>query len=406
MYKNSNSQLVITATQGSEKLGYVVIDSEIGGRSCGGLRMLPDISEDEIRGLARAMTLKYGYLGLPQGGAKAGLFGDPEASQEERRERLADFAYAIAPLLRNRVYTPGADMGTDNTDIRYLLETVGVKVKRRELRGSKSGYYTALTVFAGVQQAGQLLGLPLSGSSAAIEGFGKVGGELASLLTNANVRVVAISTTKGALFNPKGLDVARLRELASQKGSELVEHYPDAEKIACSELLQLPVDFLCPCARHDSIHADNVARIRAKVICPGANNPVTPEAERSLFEREVFCLPDFVTNSGGVLGGTMEFAGVRERQIFDFILKYVGARIKSLLEEAQRRKVLPREVAVPFSLNRFEAMCRNSEKRNFLGRSFDMGLELYRRGWIPGALSARLSPFYFRQKLNGAAAKE
>ncbi|MDI7277102.1 MAG: Glu/Leu/Phe/Val dehydrogenase dimerization domain-containing protein, partial [Anaerolineae bacterium] len=98
------------------------------------------VDEEEIRGLARAMTLKYGFLGLPQGGAKAGVRGDPEAPLPERRERLLAFARAIAPLLQRRIYVPGTDMGTDNADIRTLLQVVGVRVKARELRGTDSGY--------------------------------------------------------------------------------------------------------------------------------------------------------------------------------------------------------------------------------------------------------------------------
>ena len=395
------SQLVITAADGPEKLGYVVIDSEIGGRSSGGLRMLPDISEDEIRCLARAMTLKYGFLGLPQGGAKAGLFGNPEASKEERRERLAAFSQVIAPLLRNRVYVPGTDMGTTNADIGYLLESVGVKVKKRELRGTDSGYYTALTVFAGVEQAAKFLDLSLSGSSVAIEGFGKVGSSVAMLMAEANARIAAISTSKGALFNSKGLDVFRLRELAMEKGSDLVDHYTNADRMDCSELLQLPIDILCPCARHNSINDNNVEQIQPKIVCPGANIPITPKAERSLFERGVLCLPDFVTNSGGVLGGTMEFASLSKDKIYGFILKYVGACIKELLLTAHRQNVLPRDIAIPLAQRRFEIMRRNAQKRNLLGRSFELGLEFYRRGMIPGSLSSWLSPTYFKRKLDG-----
>jgi glutamate dehydrogenase/leucine dehydrogenase len=140
-------------------MGYLVIDSFVGARSCGGLRMPPDIDKAEICSLAQAMTLKYGFLGLPQGGAKAGVRGNAEASSEDRRRVLKAFGTAIAELLQSRVYGPATDMGTDNADIRSMLHSVGVPVKPRELRGTQSGYYTALTVMAGAKQAAKHLGL-------------------------------------------------------------------------------------------------------------------------------------------------------------------------------------------------------------------------------------------------------
>ena len=94
--QKDETQLVCRATRGSEAVGYVVIDSTVGGRSYGGLRMTQDVDEAEVRALARAMTLKFGFLGLPQGGAKGGVCFDPEAPLAERRECLTAFGQAIA----------------------------------------------------------------------------------------------------------------------------------------------------------------------------------------------------------------------------------------------------------------------------------------------------------------------
>jgi glutamate dehydrogenase (NAD(P)+) len=398
-WEKHGSQLVCTVALGSSVMGYVVIDSVVGGRSCGGLRMLPDIDEEEMRSLARAMTLKYGFLGLPQGGAKAGVIGNPESSQEERWLHLEAFGRAIAPLLRSYVYFPGTDMGTNNADIRHMLGAAGVPVRRRELRGTNSGYYTALTVKAGAKQAAKHMGLTLSGSSVAIEGFGKVGSALAGLLAALNARVVAISTLKGAIFNPQGLDVTKLEHLAAKEGSRVVKLYPEAGRIDRAALLELPVDLLCPCARGNSLHADNADRVKARIICPGANNPVTREAEEMLSKRGVLCMPDFVTNCGGVLGGTMEFAAVSKIRIAAFIERHIGARAEWLLNEAARQGVLPREVAVSIAQRRFEQVQRDAEHPTALARLFNFALELYRRGCIPGPLVASLSLPYFEKSL-------
>ncbi len=383
---------IITVTRGNELLGYVAIDSTMDGRCCGGLRMLPDVNEAEIAGLARAMTLKYGFLGLPQGGAKAGVRGDPEAPPEVRRERLLAFGREIAPMLCSRRYAPHPDMGTNNTDIRELLQSVGVKVKHRELRVKDSGYYTALTVMAGVKQGARHIGLDLSCASVAIEGFGKVGGALGGLLAAAQIRVVAVSTSRGALYNPRGLD---MKQLCAETGSSFVERYRDAEHLDRAALLELPVDVLCPCARHDSIHAGNASRIAAKLISPGANNPVTPEAERMLRERSVLCLPDFVTNSGGVLGGTMEFAMQPRDVIERFVDQQIGARIARLLGQSTP----PRELAERDARARFAAMHQAAEHPTLKGRLMEVGLECHRRGWVPGALIRKLSLSYFEKRV-------
>jgi glutamate dehydrogenase/leucine dehydrogenase len=169
--EKKKGQLIYTVASGSEVSGYVVIDSMVAGRSCGGLRMLPDVDKEEMSGLARSMTLKYGFLGLPQGGAKAGVRGDPASPRSLRWRLLKDFAGAIEPLLKTHTYAPGADMGTDNADIRYLLHSIGFSIKRRELRENHSGYYTARTVLAGVIQAAGHLALSLEGCTAAIEDF-------------------------------------------------------------------------------------------------------------------------------------------------------------------------------------------------------------------------------------------
>jgi glutamate dehydrogenase/leucine dehydrogenase len=252
------------------------------------------------------------------------------------------------------MYVPGPDMGTSNADIRFLLEVAGVRPQPRELRGTRSGHYTAVTVFSGVRQATRHLGMRLASCTVAIEGFGSVGSALAALLDQAEARVVAISTARGALYQPAGLDVPRLRRMAAEVGSRVVDVYPDAQRLERSALLELPVDVVCPCARHASVHAGNADRVKARIISPGANTPLTAAAERALFGRGVVCLPDFVTNSGGVLGETMEFASIDPARIAAFLERRIGARIEWILAEAARRETLPRDVVAPLALRRAE----------------------------------------------------
>jgi glutamate dehydrogenase (NAD(P)+) len=392
-------ELVCKATWNSKVLGYVVIDSLVNGRACGGLRMLPDIDEAEMRGLARAMTLKYGFLGLPQGGAKAGVLGDPEAPEPDRQILLSRFASSIAPLLTQRIYVPGTDMGTTNDDIRLVLSIAGLKPKKRELQGERSGYYTALSVFTSAKQAVHHIGKRLAGCSVAIEGFGKVGSALAQLLKQADARIVAVSTSNGALFDPNGLNLDRLLDLSGLNGNRWVEDYRDAEHLSLPELLELEVDLLCPCARHHCIHETNAPQVAARIICPGANNPITPEAERALTGRGILCVPDFVANSGGVLGGTMEFASIPVRNIAAFIDHYMGMQVSWILRKSSSQGMLPRQVATTLAMERIQQIKKVGKRRSISETFFSVGLELYRRGWIPGAMISPLSIGYFKKRM-------
>ena len=376
--------------------GYAVIDSTVCGRSCGGLRIAPDVSEEEMRILARSSTLKFGFPGLPQGGAKAGVSGDPDAPRAERLDLLVAFGRAISDILRDGSYMPFADMGTTNTDMRHMLDAIGVRIPRRALREYDSGYYTACSVLGGVLAASAHTGLDLAGATVAVEGFGKVGGALAGLLAEAGAKVVAVSTSRGALYNPNGLAVDKLTELARDVGSRVVEEYADADRMERSALLELPVDFLCPCARLHSLHEGNAGRVGARVICAGANNPLTSAAEEALSSRGILCLPDFVTNCGGVLGGTMAFASIRHDDIRAFIRDNIRSAVTGLLAEGDRTGRSARSIAEEAAMRRFERAKLAAEHPGSRGRLMNVGLSLYRNGFLPGWIVGRMAPGYFK----------
>lgn len=394
-------QVVWAARSGSQVLGWLVIDSTVAGRSCGGLRLTPDVSEQELRHLARSMTLKFGFLGLPQGGAKAGVIGDPEASLESRRDALGRFAAEIAPLLQQRRFRPHADMGTTDSIIRSMLTDIGAHPFSRELQETSSGFYTAVTVMCAIKQAFAHLGLPLSGRTVAIEGFGSVGRALAGLVDEAGATVVAISTSRGAIYQPEGINVQHMTELVRTTGSRVVEHVESRTRIECRELLELPVDILCPCAQHETINEHNQDRIAARVVCAGANNPITPEAQLHLEHRGVLCLPDFVSNCGGVLGGTLEYASVPRPAILRFVNRHIAPRITWLLEQSSAQGESASQIAARISLKRFaEVRTRSENGSPFIG-VFGRALEMYRRGLVPPFMVSQLSQRYVAANLAG-----
>jgi glutamate dehydrogenase (NAD(P)+) len=397
--RSDEGQCIYTVKRQAEVIGFIAIDSTIGGRARGGLRLLADVSEEEVRAAARTMTLKYGLLGLPQGGGKAGVRGDGEGPDDARRERLAEFARAIEPLLRERRYVPDPDLGTRAGDIRWMLQSVGMTVHRREWQHDRSGFYTAVSCLTSAVAAREHQRGSFDGCQVAIEGFGAVGSALADLLSRRAATVVAVSTSRGALYNPQGLDVPWLLRLASEIGSALVERYEEAERLPREALLELPVDLLAPCARYHSVHAGNVARVAASMICGGANDPLSADAERMLFERGVLYLPDFVTNCGGVLGGTLEFAGVRADRITALVERHTRRVVQSLLHEADRHMVPVRAPAEQLALSRHERIARAAQRPSVRTRALSLGLECYRRGWLPTALVASLAPGYIERQL-------
>jgi glutamate dehydrogenase (NAD(P)+) len=386
---------------GTRPIGYVAVATTIAGRAHGGLRIASDLSEQEIRCAAHAMTLKYGLLGLPQGGAKAGIIGDADAPLDEKRRLLHEFARATEPWLRARTYIPDADIGTSAPAIRWMMESIGMRVGRREWQANSSGAYTARSCLASALAVLDAIGLRLRECRVAIEGFGHVGSVLALLLHERGARVVAVSTSRGALFRPGGLDVERLVARAADAGSRFVEHEPD--RIDRAALLELPVDLLLPCARFHSIHAGNVMRVSVPAICAGANDPVSPEAERVLFERGVLYPPDFLSNCGGVLGGTLEFAGVPAVRIGALIEACVRRKVSELLNRAGRLGVTPRTLAEAEALERHAIVRRQTERPGLLQHLFSMGIEGYRRGWIPQKLVSSMAPSYVARRLARAA---
>jgi glutamate dehydrogenase (NAD(P)+) len=380
-------------------LGFVVIDSMIEGRARGGIRMLPDVSLDEVEKLARAMTLKFGFLGLPQGGAKAGILGDPASGAEVRSATLHRFAKAIRPLFQRREYVPYSDMGTTNAEIQRMLESVGLPVSHREYQGNPSGDYTAGTVFEAARAAATVRGLNLADCRVAIEGFGEVGRPLAGMFVRAGARVVAISTSFGGLYHPLGLDIARLRAMVHQMGGIAVEKYKAGERIEKSRLKEVPADIFCPCARHDSVQTSDVARLPARILSCGANSPVTPEAERLLWRRGVVCVPDFVANCGGVLGGTMEFCGWRPEEILLFLEQRFRTAVERLIRGSLEAGKPLREMAEDAALTRFDEVKRRTEQPSSAGRCFSAGIAVYRAGWVPARLMRRLSKGYFNDRV-------
>ncbi|MFO0752908.1 MAG: Glu/Leu/Phe/Val dehydrogenase dimerization domain-containing protein [Thermodesulfovibrionales bacterium] len=337
-------------------LGYLVIDRTVGANPCGGgIRLAPGLSVAEIAQLARVMTLKFGFLNFPHGGAKAGITVADSLVQQRRKDVMAAFGRNLGILVKKHVYFFGEDMGTTPDDINAMQEALGNPL---HASGGEGVGYTALTVFETIRQGVLFRGAGFSSATAAIEGFGKVGAELALMLEQAGVKLVAVSTADGALHNPAGLDVRLLCFLRKAYGSGLVLHYLNAERIAQRDLLGLPVEILVPCARTWSVDAENAGSVAARMIVPAANAPLTPEAEKILLSRGVFCLPDFVANCGAVLSSRMSSLGFGHAEIRRTVEGIFAEKVARLLKVSEKLEIPPLELARDVAWRNFERMNR------------------------------------------------
>jgi glutamate dehydrogenase (NAD(P)+) len=390
-------QSILTVRDDSIGLvGYVVIDASVAGGACGGLRMTKDITVEQISALAHGMTLKYGFSGIAQGGAKAGIREDSDAPSGRKWELLRRFGEIVAPLLLTRAYMSGPDMGTTNRDIGVMLEAAGSKIpKPRRKRGLKSGRYTAMGVMMGVEACSEAHRMPLGGRTVAIEGFGSVGSALADLLVHRHgMRVIAVSTTRAAIYNPSGLDVDKLLRLREQFGNDCVAAYKRAEQIPHGALKLLDVDVFSPCAEQFSITTENAGAIRARFIVPGANNPVTSQAENILRERGILLISYFAANCGGVLGNKAEVLGISEGAIEAFLRRKNRGRIVELIAEARSRGVTLTRIAEAYALRRFKRVQETAAKRNPRLGLRSLALHSFNAGLIPEAIVKPLAPAY------------
>jgi glutamate dehydrogenase (NAD(P)+) len=331
---------VFDATLG--RLGYVVIDQPVHGVAAGGVRFSPTVSPAELADIARGMTLKWAFLNVPLGGAKAGIFADPRQLGCDRTTLMEAFGRAIAPLVQQHVYYPGVDMGTTLEDLAAIMRGAGRPLVGEQIDAS---WCTGLTVFEAVRQMARFAGQDLAGLRVALEGFGKVGSALARLLAQAGARLVAVSTAEGAIVAEDGLDLSRLLALHQQHGDRLVQSYPGATRFPREALYTLPVDLLVPGAQTHVLTTDNADHVRAKWIVPIANAPATAEAEAQLAARGVVIMPDFVANCGGVLAAEMRGAGFDAEEVRRVVESAYASLVWDLLQSARREARPVTEIA-------------------------------------------------------------
>jgi len=331
----------------------VVIDNTACGPAIGGVRMAPDVSVEECFRLARAMTWKNAAAGLPHGGGKSVIVGDPRMPSAEKEQLIRAFACAIGDIAD---YIPGPDMGTDEQCMAWVKDETGRAVGLPSVLGGIPLDEIGATGFglaACIDVAREFIGLDLNSARVAAQGFGAVGKHAARFLGQKGAVLVAASDTGGTVADPSGLDIEALIAL-KETGRALRDH-DKGTKLPADAIIDVDCDIWIPAARPDVIRADNVSRLRTRMMPQGANIPCTPEAEKTLHDRGVLVVPDFIANAGGVICASIEYQGGTQRAAFDSIDEQIRVNTRAVLEESRSTKTLPRTVALALAERRVRA---------------------------------------------------
>lgn len=276
----------------------------------GGIRYHPNVTLDEVTALAMWMTWKCAVAGLPYGGAKGGIACDTKKLSVAEQERLTRrYVSLIADYLGPHRDVPAPDVYTNAQTMAWIMDTYSqlkgysipesVTGKPIEIGGSEGRVCaTSQGVALCIREAAAKIGLHLRGATVAVQGYGSVGYNAASILHAMGCKIVAVSDSAGGICCPEGLNPYRVRAHKNKTGT--VQGYEGSENITNAELLTSECEVLVPAALENQISKGNADRIRAKIVAEGANGPTTPEADKILFEKDVCLIPDILANSGGV----------------------------------------------------------------------------------------------------------
>ena len=328
----------------------IVVDNTACGPAIGGVRMAPDVSAEECFRLARAMTWKTAAAGLPHGGGKAVIFGDPRMSVHQKEQIIRAFADTIRDIVD---YVPGPDMGTDELCMGWVKDETGRAVGLPSAIGGIPLDEIGATGFglaACVDVARKFINLDLMGARVVVQGFGAVGKHAARFLAEKGAILIGASDTNGTLSEPSGLDIAAL--IALKEASRPLRDHLQGKKLSADAILDIECDIWIPAARPDVVHADNVGRLKTRLLPQGANIPCTLEAEQALHQRGVLVIPDFIANAGGVICAAIEYRGGTQRAAFDYIDERIRNNTHLVLEESKRTRSLPRAAALALAERR------------------------------------------------------
>ncbi|MGH9714497.1 MAG: Glu/Leu/Phe/Val family dehydrogenase [Candidatus Acidiferrales bacterium] len=322
--------------------GYRVQHNIARGPAKGGIRYHPAVTLDEVKALAAWMTWKTATVNIPYGGGKGGVICDPKRMSKPELERMTRrYASEILPIIGPEQDIPAPDVYTDSQTMAWIMDTysmtkgyssLGVVTGKPLSIGGSEGRHeaTARGCLFVTEEACRVKKMSLRGSSVAIQGFGNAGSLAAKLFAEKKARVIAISDSRGGVFNSRGIDPLKAMRYKERSGT--VVGMPGTSRISNDDLLTMKCDILIPAALENVITLNNADQIKAKIIAEAGNGPTTPHADEVLARKGIMVLPDILANAGGVTVSYFEW--VQDLQSFFWSESEVNAKLESVMKRA------------------------------------------------------------------------
>lgn len=311
--------------------------SDARGPFKGGIRFHTNVSLDEVKSLAFWMSMKTAVVDIPFGGGKGGVIVDVKRLSPAELERLSrKFISTITPVIGAGVDVPAPDVNTNAQIMAWMLDEYE-KISGRKEPGVITGKPLDLGGSAGREEATGLggaiilkelakkLGKAPEETNVAIQGYGNVGSFFAKFARGFGFQIVAVSDSKGGVYEPAGLDPEIVSGI--KKEGKSVADLGQGEKISNEQLLELPVDIVVPAALEAVLTGANADRVQAKAILELANGPTTPEADDIFAKKGIVVVPDILANAGGVAVSYFEWYQNMHGE------KWELARVRKELEE-------------------------------------------------------------------------
>jgi glutamate dehydrogenase (NAD(P)+) len=319
--------------------GYRVQHSIARGPAKGGIRYAPDVTLDEVRALAAWMTWKCAVVNIPFGGGKGGVICDPSLLSPGELERITRrYTAELFGFIGPEIDVPAPDMNTNEQTMAWIMDTYSMHARQTQaavvtgkpiaIGGSKGrSEATGRGCMIVTDQALRRLGLERSSTRVVIQGFGNVGSMSAKLMARAGYRIICIIEWDGAVYNSGGLDIPALMTHRAETGS--IVGFAGGEEIDKKDAMFLETDVLLPAAKENVITSQNAHRLRTKILCEGANGPVTHVADSILADKGIFVIPDILANAGGVTVSYFEW--VQDRQGYFWNEGMVNDRLEEIM---------------------------------------------------------------------------
>jgi glutamate dehydrogenase (NAD(P)+) len=314
--------------------------------------MAVDVSTEECFRLARAMTFKNAAAGLPHGGGKSVIYGDPKMPQKQKEKLIRTLARALA---EEKHYIFGPDMGTNEECMAWVKDEINRSVGLpREVGGIPLDEIgaTGFGISHVVDVALPSCNFDIKGARVAVQGFGAVGKHSAKFLAEKGAVLVATADSQGTIHNPNGLDIDELIRL-KEAGKSVID-YEDGEASDCETIIGVECEIWIPAARPDVVNDTNVHLMKTCLVVQGANIPFTRGAEKYLHDKGVLCIPDFIANAGGVICAAMEYQGMSETATLQVVEEKLRRNTKLVLEASAEKGLMPRVAAEKMARDRIE----------------------------------------------------